>query len=321
MSLQHLQSLIELEIQQLHLKKSPKNLFEPIDYILSLGGKRMRPILVLLAYSLQGKDVKDILRPALSVEVFHNFTLMHDDIMDHAPLRRGQPTVHEKWNQTVGILSGDAMMIEAYNLLLDIPSDLLPTVLQKFNRCALDVCAGQQLDMDFEARKNVTEAEYLEMIRLKTAVLLAWSLEFGGILARLDEDVQPQLFRLGINMGLAFQLMDDYLDTFGHPDTFGKKIGGDIRSGKKTFLMIKAFEMADEQQQQALEHWMNSPEKEAKVLKVTELFKTIGIQELTQQKVLTYQLEAIDILQALPGEDKEKALLLSYMEQLKKRVV
>ncbi len=213
----------------------PLELYEPIDYIMSLGGKRMRPYLVLLSYGLFRNNPEAIIKPALSVEVFHNFTLMHDDIMDEAPLRRGQDTVHKKWNENVAILSGDVMLVEAYKLLMDIDSDILKSVIERFNVTAAEVCEGQQLDMNFETIQEVSIDQYLDMIRLKTAVLLGYSMELGGILARTSENICRELNQAGVNMGMGFQLMDDLLDVYADSDKFGKQTGGDILSNKRPF--------------------------------------------------------------------------------------
>ncbi|MEM9896835.1 MAG: polyprenyl synthetase family protein, partial [Bacteroidota bacterium] len=219
--MQNALTLIEDEILKLELNQHPPNLYEPIRYILSLGGKRLRPMLTLLGYHLQYDQFEKAIKPSLAVEVFHNFTLMHDDIMDEAPLRRGKPTVHEKWNDTIAILSGDTMFVKAYDLLLETPSNRLAESIQKFNKCAIEVCEGQQLDMDFEGLASVSEGEYLEMIRLKTAVLLGFSLEYGGLLAGLEEKQLKELNTIGEKAGIGFQLMDDLLDVYADKAKFG----------------------------------------------------------------------------------------------------
>lgn len=232
---------INAEIGKLDWSREPKGLYEPIGYALSAGGKRLRPQLAILGAEAVGGDAQSVLPAALALEVFHNFTLLHDDVMDKAEVRRGRPTVHVKWNENTAILSGDQMLIEAYKLLAQVPADKLPRVLEMFNKMATEVCEGQQLDVDFEKRDDVTIAEYMEMIRLKTSVLLATALQIGAYIAGGTEQEQQALYDFGINLGLAFQIQDDYLDCFGDPKTFGKAIGGDIREGKKTWLWIKSL--------------------------------------------------------------------------------
>ena len=232
---------INAEIGKLDWSREPKGLYEPIGYALSAGGKRLRPQLAILGARAVGGDAQSVLPAALALEVFHNFTLLHDDVMDKAEVRRGRPTVHVKWNENTAILSGDQMLIEAYKLLAQVPAEKLPRVLELFNKMATEVCEGQQLDVDFEKRDDVTIAEYMEMIRLKTSVLLATALQIGAYIAGGTEQEQQALYDFGINLGLAFQIQDDYLDCFGDPKTFGKAIGGDIREGKKTWLWIKSL--------------------------------------------------------------------------------
>ena len=232
---------INAEIGKLDWSREPKGLYEPIGYALSAGGKRLRPQLAILGAEAVGEDAQSVLPAALALEVFHNFTLLHDDVMDKAEVRRGRPTVHVKWNENTAILSGDQMLIEAYKLLAQVPAEKLPRVLEMFNKMATEVCEGQQLDVDFEKRDDVTIADYMEMIRLKTSVLLATALQIGAYIAGGTEQEQQALYDFGINLGLAFQIQDDYLDCFGDPKTFGKAIGGDIREGKKTWLWIKSL--------------------------------------------------------------------------------
>jgi geranylgeranyl diphosphate synthase type II len=321
MTVDKLSSLIEEEIKKMQWKQHPANLYAPIEYILSLGGKRMRPLLVLLGYSLFRNDPERIIKPALAVEVFHNFTLMHDDIMDKAPIRRGQPTVHEKWNETVAILSGDTMMVKAYELLVHVDPQYLPRALELFNTCAIEVCEGQQMDMNFETQDQVHIDEYLEMIRLKTAVLLGFSLELGGLLAGAGGQEQQRLNEFGIDLGMSFQLMDDHLDTFGGT-SFGKQIGGDIRSNKKTFLLISALEEATSQNKARLVEWVNTNgQDEQKVKEVTEIFTSEGIDVRSKAKIHTYAQQALEILNALPGDESVKKILMGYIHQLNQRVV
>lgn len=312
---------LEQEIDQLSIGKEPANLYDPIRYILSLGGKRLRPMLVLLGYGLKSEDLHKIIRPALSVELFHNFTLMHDDIMDHAPLRRGMPTVHEKWNETVAILSGDTMMVKAYDLLLDTPAERLPEVIRKFNKCAIEVCEGQQLDMDFEDLATVTEAQYLEMIRLKTAVLLGFSLEYGGILAGMNEENLAKLNAVGEQAGIGFQLMDDLLDVYGDQSKFGKQVGGDIVSNKKTYLLIKALELANGAQKQELNKWLSANEFDIseKVAAIKNIYEELGIFDLTKQKMNGYYDNAFAQLDQLAVRPEGKKALVDFFGQLMKR--
>ncbi|MCF6243025.1 MAG: polyprenyl synthetase family protein [Bacteroidales bacterium] len=246
-SLNELQSIVEQNIKELSLEQEPKGLYEPIKYILSIGGKRIRPVLVLAAYNLYKDNIEDIIRPALALEVFHNFTLLHDDIMDKADVRRNQATVHKKWSENTAILSGDAMTIKAYQLISETNEKYLAAVLKAFNQTAMEVCEGQQYDMDFETRLDVREEEYIEMIRLKTSVLIAGSLQIGAIMADAPKEDIRHIYDFGVNLGLSFQLQDDYLDSFGDFNTFGKKIGNDILSNKKTFLLINALKNADKE--------------------------------------------------------------------------
>lgn len=316
-----LQELINQEIEGLRFGGHPNELYDPITYILSLGGKRMRPLLVLLGYLFQKSDPERIIRPALAVEVFHNFTLMHDDIMDAAPLRRGMPTVHEKWSDTVAILSGDTMLVKAYDLLLELDPSLLPEGIRLFNKCAVEVCEGQQIDMNFESMSSVSEAEYLEMIRLKTAVLLGFSLEFGGLMAGMSEAKRKQLYDVGVNMGIGFQLMDDLLDVYADKAKFGKQVGGDIVSNKKTFLLINALEQATGSTKNELNSWleMDQFEVEEKVKAVTAIYDQLGIREQTTKKMNEYFDISFSLLDSLDTPGEGKGLLEEFAKQLMKR--
>jgi geranylgeranyl diphosphate synthase, type II len=281
---------LETFIQNQSFGESPKELYDPITYILSLGGKRIRPLLSVLAYGLYRNDPEQILSQASAVEVFHNFTLMHDDIMDQAPLRRGQATVHEKWNPNIAILSGDVMMVRAYDLLLGTDPKLLPQVIRLFNKTAAEVCEGQQMDMNFESIAQVKEEEYLNMIRLKTAVLLGFALQLGGVLAGAAQKDVQKLYDFGVNIGVGFQLKDDLLDVFADQAKFGKQVGGDIISNKKTFLLIKALELATGKEAEDLNHWLTVPEfdKEEKVKAVRAIYEKLGIKSLTEAKMSSY---------------------------------
>lgn len=281
--------------------KSPRELYEPITYIMSLGGKRIRPLLSLLAYGLYGKNPEEILSQAAAVEVFHNFTLMHDDIMDQAPLRRGKATVHEKWNANIAILSGDVMLVRAYDLLLGTDPKLLPEVIRLFNKTAGEVCEGQQFDMNFEKLETVHEDAYINMIRLKTAVLLGFALQLGAVLAGAEKGDSDKLYEFGVDIGVGFQLKDDLLDVFADQAKFGKQVGGDIISNKKTFLLIKALELAKGKDAEELNHWLSLKEfdKGEKVAAVRTLYEKLGIKSLTEAKMKSYfdagfaQLESI----------------------------
>ncbi len=310
--------LIEDEISKLELEKQPRELYEPIEYILQLGGKRLRPILTLLTYNLFKANTEDVVKYALAVEVFHNFTLMHDDIMDQAPLRRGKPTVHEKWNNNIAILSGDVMLVKAYELFFDLDAPILSKVLKSFSVCAARVCEGQQIDMNFETRTDVSEAAYLEMIRLKTAVLVGFALELGAILGDASEDDQHLLQLFGENVGIGFQLKDDLLDVYADQKKFGKQVGGDILSNKKTFLLIKALELANPAQAAELNGWIDKEmfDPIEKVEAVKNIYDQLHIHTLTADKMNSYFKIGFDALEqvALPAE--RKAFLKNFAEQL-----
>lgn len=281
---------LENHIQGFSYGTSPKELYEPISYIMNLGGKRIRPLLTLLSYSLYKDDYQEILTPAMAVEVFHNFTLMHDDIMDDAPLRRGKATVHEKWNANTAILSGDVMLVRAYDMLLDVDPNLLPICLKLFNQTAAEVCEGQQHDMNFEKMETVTEDAYIDMIRQKTAVLLGFALEFGAILAGAPTDDARKLYEFGVNIGIGFQLKDDLLDVYADKEKFGKQVGGDIISNKKTFLLLKAKALSRGTRKEELEKWIAARDfnKDEKVRGVTEIYDQIGIKSLAENKMQEY---------------------------------
>lgn len=287
-TIEQMKAAVEQELIALDLQGHPQELYQPIRYILDLGGKRLRPLLVLLSYNLFKDDPLSIVKVANLTEVFHNFTLMHDDIMDEAPLRRGQQTVHEKWDTNIGILSGDIMMVKAYQLLEQLSSEKLAAALKAFNRCAAEVCEGQQVDMNFETRSQVSEEEYLEMIRQKTAVLLGFSMELGALLANASQAQQQAAYLFGLNIGLGFQLKDDLLDVYGDQHKFGKQVGGDIVANKKTYLLIRALQQARGQQLDQLNHWLsqkdfdNTADKTAKVLAVRDIYDQLGIKAQTE---------------------------------------
>lgn len=296
---------IEAELKVLDLDKHPKELYEPIRYILDLGGKRLRPLLTILSFNLFSSNPDRIVRIANIVEIFHNFTLMHDDIMDCAPLRRGQPTVHIKWNANIGILSGDIMMVKAYELLELVEERKMLPCLKAFNRCAAEVCEGQQVDMNFESLDTVTERQYLEMIHQKTAVLLGFSMELGALLADAPDDAKQLVTDFGVNIGMGFQLKDDLLDIYGDQDKFGKQVGGDIIANKKTYLLTQALEQATGPVRAELKSWLSPTEfnKEEKVKAVTAIYDELNIKAQTEQKIETYFQtadQALDRLQVNP---------------------
>lgn len=306
---------LENEISQLPLGSNPRSLYEPIRYIMKLGGKRLRPMLVLTAYNLYHDDSEKILKYAAAVEAFHNFTLMHDDIMDRAPLRRGKPTVHEKYNSNTAILSGDVMLVKVYDMFLSLPDEHLKEVLTLFNKTAAEVCEGQQMDMDFETRARVTEDQYLEMIRLKTAVLLGFSLELGAILAGASKSDREALYNFGVNIGVGFQLIDDLLDVYADQKKFGKTVGGDIVSNKKTYLLIKALE----KKKPELNKWLSAKkfDRRKKVAAVTKIYDSLNIRELTQRKADKYFEDGYRSLEKIDNQKKDT--LLTFAKSLAAR--
>jgi geranylgeranyl diphosphate synthase type II len=287
-----------------------------------MGGKRIRPVMLLLSYNLFQNEVRKALPAAMAIEVFHNFTLLHDDIMDKADVRRNQPTVHKKFNENGAILSGDVMAFISYRFLLEIKSDILPEIFELFTSTAIEVCEGQQFDMDFENRLDVTENEYLEMIRLKTAVLLACSLKAGAMLGKASKKVADSLYNFGINLGLAFQLQDDFLDTFGNQKTFGKRIGGDILSNKKTYLLIKALERAEGSTKSDLMEWLEKSDydQNEKINAVTTIYDQLNIRELVEVKIDQYFKKALEIYEDIPLGGMGKEILLSLSNNMLKRV-
>ena len=303
--------------------KEPKNLYEPIDYILKLGGKRMRPILTLMSSDIFTGEYEKAMPAALAVEVFHNFTLIHDDIMDDAPLRRGQDTVHEKWNTNTGILSGDAMLILAYQYFENYEPIIFRKLAKLFSKTALEVCDGQQLDVDFETRSDVTIDEYVNMIRLKTSVLVAAALKMGALVANADEENANLIYDFGLNLGLAFQLQDDYLDAFGDPETFGKQVGGDIIENKKTYLYLKALEFSSEKDKLHLKQLFSSETNNSseKVQVTKQIFSASGSAEATQKAISSYTTKAFDILKTINISEQQKQILESFGTQLMSREV
>lgn len=308
---------IEQALQGLSGPAEPRELYEPIRYMLSLGGKRLRPVLTLLGYELFREDSEKALPAALAVEVFHNFSLVHDDIMDNAPLRRGQPTVYKKWNSNIAILSGDVMLVQAYQLLAKLDPKVLPEALQLFNHTAILVCEGQQRDMNFEQRSSVSMDEYLQMIEEKTAVLLGAALQLGAIAAEASSADAKALYDFGKNIGVAFQLQDDYLDAFGDPEKFGKQVGGDILSNKKTWLLIQALEKAKGADAQTLQVNLQHTNPDShKVLWVVDLYRRLGIVEEIQEAIQHYSHKAISQLEKVQAAPAAKAMLVQLAEGL-----
>ena len=303
---------VNIYLSHLIYGKQPEGLYNPIKYAMSLGGKRIRPVLMLMAYNLYRDDVDCILSQAAGVETYHNFTLLHDDLMDNADLRRGKPTVHAKWSKNAAILSGDAMMLIAYRLMTDEGSKYVPSVMRVFSQAALEVCEGQQYDMDFETRMDVSEDEYLEMIRLKTSVLLAASLKIGALLADAPDFDADFLYDFGINLGMAFQLRDDLLDVYGDPKVFGKKVGGDILCNKKTYLLIQALHRSDPRQLEQLMSWLHAEDynPEEKIKAVTSLYDALNIRSLCEERISYYtQLAEISLDKVKVAKDKKQPLL------------
>ncbi|HZX74196.1 MAG TPA: polyprenyl synthetase family protein [Cyclobacteriaceae bacterium] len=315
-------SWIESEIQTQKFGSQPKSLYEPIRYIMGLGGKRLRPLLTLLAYSLYKKDTKRVVPFAVAVEAFHNFTLMHDDIMDNAPLRRGKPTVHEKWNVNTAIISGDVMLAKVYDQFLDVEIEKLKDVLRTFNACVSEVCEGQQWDMEFESKAKVTEAQYIAMIRQKTAVLLGFSLELGALLADASELERSALREFGINIGIGFQLKDDLLDIYADKKNFGKQVGGDIIANKKTFLLIKAIENSKGKNKQELDQWLKAKkfDKRKKVSAVKAIYDHLQLSALTEAKIDSYFKKGFDSLEKSNADPVKKQELISFAQNLINRI-
>ena len=303
--------------------KEPNNLYEPINYILKLGGKRLRPVLTLMTTEVFGEKSENAMNAALSVEVFHNFSLIHDDIMDDAPLRRGQETVHEKWDLNTGILSGDAMLILAYQLFENYEANTFQSLAKLFSKTALEVCEGQQYDIDFETRNDVTISEYLKMIEYKTAVLVGAAMKMGAIVAKASIEDQNSIYDFGRYLGIAFQLQDDYLDAFGNPETFGKQVGGDILENKKTYLYLKTLELGSVSERTDLVEKMsnNSISNDDKVASVKALFNNSGASEATQNAVKDYTNKAFTVLETLNITEEKKHLLRLFGEQLMNRRV
>uniref|UniRef100_UPI004026F769 polyprenyl synthetase family protein n=1 Tax=Prevotella sp. TaxID=59823 RepID=UPI004026F769 len=313
--------LVNDYLVQLPYDRRPASLYEPIRYVLSMGGKRIRPVLMLLSYNLFKEDPETILMPACALETYHNYTLLHDDLMDNADLRRGHETVHKKWNANTAILSGDSMLVLAYQRMQQCSSDKMAEVLALFTETALEIGEGQEYDMAFEHRDDVSEEEYIEMIRLKTSVLLACALKIGAILAGASKEDADNLYRFGEQIGLAFQLQDDFLDVYGDTRVFGKAIGGDITSNKKTFMLINALNHANEEQRRQLESWIGATEfdRDEKVAAVTCLYNEIGIDRMAQDKIAYYFEQSRKYLQAVSVDESRKAELAAYAQRMMNR--
>lgn len=316
------QQLLELYEQQFNshtFKDSPTNLYQPVYHIMNIKGKRIRPLLLLLANDMFGGNVQQALNPAYAMEVFHNFTLVHDDIMDQADLRRGVPTVHKKFGLNAGILAGDVMLAYTYKYLTCVPLQQLPAVLEKFNQTAIEIFEGQQMDIDFEQRNDVTETEYLKMIEYKTSVLLACSLQLGAILAGADEVSQQQIYDFGLNLGLSFQIKDDYLDSFGEAQKVGKRIGGDILQNKKTLLYITALAQATTEQKAELNQLLTEPDEEKKIAAVKQLFEQTGATTQVTQKADVHFNAALQSLQQINLPEEKKQILRAMADKINNR--
>lgn len=321
-SAKELQERIQKYIDGLDFSQGPQGLYDPIDYVLGLGGKRLRPVLMMMAYNLYCEDVEKIYSQAAGMETYHNFTLLHDDLMDKADMRRGKSTVHKKWNENTAILSGDAMLILAYRLMAqDCIADKLPQVLAAFGKAALEVCDGQQWDMEFENRKEVLVDEYMNMIRLKTSVLLAASLQIGAVLAGASERDASLLYEFGVRIGLAFQLQDDFLDVYGDPAVFGKNIGGDILCNKKTYMLISALEKADDGLREELLRWIDATDyvPVEKIAAVTHIYNVLGIDSLCRNAINQLYEEGIALLDKVEVEEARKDILTAYVRGMMNR--
>lgn len=316
-----LKALINGQIATLKSKKEPKNLYEPIHYVLSMGGKRIRPLLMLMAYELYKDSYSEVLPAAAAIEVYHNFTLLHDDLMDKSDLRRNKPTVHNVWNENTAILSGDTMLILSYHLLAKVPAEHLSKVLNEFNKATLEICEGQEYDIQFETRDNVKAEEYLDMIRLKTAVLLASSMRIGAVVAGASSKDADLLYKFGLNVGLAFQLQDDYLDVYGDPKVFGKNTGDDIATNKKTYMLIKACEKATGENKRLLNEWIHTAffERQDKIKAVTAIYNELGIDKICKEKMDEYYNVAIEALSNVSVDSKLKEPLFKIAAELMNR--
>ena len=313
--------LINDYLAHIRYDRKPEGLYEPIKYVLSLGGKRIRPTLMLLAYNMFKDDPQSILPSACALETYHNYTLLHDDLMDNADLRRGHMTVHKRWNANTAILSGDSMLVLAFEQMAQCREDKFKEIHTLFTRTALEIGEGQQYDMEFENRNDVAEDEYIEMIRLKTSVLLACATKMGAILADASVEDAEKLYQFGEKIGLAFQLQDDFLDVYGDTKVFGKAIGGDIISNKKTYMLINALALADERQKSVLQYWLDmpDPDPQEKIAAVTEIYNEIGINTLANDKIQSYFQEGMLLLDAVKVSEDRKQEMLAYTREMMKR--
>ena len=314
---------INAYLEQMPYMRPPKGLYEPIAYELSLGGKRIRPVLMLMAYNIYKEDVERILPQAAGLETYHNHTLLHDDVMDKADMRRNKPTVHNVWNENTAILSGDAMLILAYRLMAEGLTDKLAEVIHVFTETTMEICEGQQWDMEFESRMDVKVDEYIEMIRLKTSVLLAAALKIGACLAGASAEEAQKLYDFGVKMGLAFQLQDDWLDVYGDPKVFGKNIGGDILCNKKTYMLITALELADASQREELERWLNATDyvPAEKISAVTAIYNNIGIGKRCEERIEAYYSDGLAVLESIAIPEERKQALKDFACSLMNRKV
>ena len=317
-TIEEIQQRITKALKEIDFRRKPGELYEPISYTLSLGGKRLRPALCLMACDMFGGDVENAINPAIGIEIFHNFTLLHDDIMDEAPIRRGEETVYKKWNTNVAILSGDTMMALAYDYIMKAPESVRSEVFSVFNKTAIEVCEGQQYDMNFETQNDISIKDYIEMIRLKTAVLLAGSLKIGAILAGADAEYGEALYRFGENLGIAFQLKDDLLDVFSDVEKFGKQTGGDIATNKKTFLYLKAFEKAEGEMFTRLTHLFDNNSSD-KIAEVKKIYEELNIREDAENEMKKYFNRAIDFIEIIPVNENRKSELIKFAQRLNKR--
>jgi len=320
-SSEELLEIIEKHIEQLELNNPPAELYNPISYTLNTKGKRIRPLLTLLACQMFSDNIKPAILPALGLEVFHNFTLLHDDIMDQAPIRRGVPSVYKKWDTNTAILSGDTMFVLAYDYVTNSDPSFLVNVLRVFNQTAREVCEGQQYDMNYETQENVSLDNYIEMIRLKTAVLIAAALKIGAITAHASEEDAQNIYDFGINIGLAFQLRDDLLDVYGNQEVFGKPIGNDIVTNKKTYLYIMAYNLANKTQQKALDTAYKLNDRNVKINGVMEVFNQLDIRKTTEEMIENYYQKSLTFLNAVSVPKKQKAELYAFAKGLSLRNV
>ena len=321
MQFEKYQKEIDNKLSKIILSNNPKELYDPVRYMLKMKSKRVRPILAILAYKLVHPNWKKVIQPCLCLELFHNFTLIHDDIMDKAPIRRGKKTIHEKWNKNIGILSGDLLMILAYDMISSLPKNILSKTMLKFNEISIKVCEGQQLDMNYQTRKNIDEKQYIEMIRLKTATLIGLSLQFGGLLANMNNNNLNTLYKIGELFGIGFQLRDDLLDVYGSKN-FGKKIGGDILENKKTFLSVKAYELSSKKERKNLDYWKKKKKSsKEKIKKVTEIFDKLNLKELPEEKIKSFFNLAYKKLENLNVKNSNKEELTDYLTKLFERKI